>query len=287
MKAVRRHQLKNNELAQQLETFPEYLKRNANKIMLIFTAALLVGFFVRYRMNAAAARKAEVAQSLLAVRQGPRALRSYDAQVIPAELLAAYRRDTVQQITTSIDTVLREAEGDEGAPMRAEALVGRGDLNWTMANLMQLSGAATQPSLGLPRSSDEYLRAAEDAYKQVLAEYGAYPIPVASAHFGLAAIAENRRDWATARQMYANIVDNAAMPDSFKSVARRQIQIMPQIQVPMFLSTYPPSTAPSSTPATASSTSRPAANDPFSLTPRPVEATPPPTTMTAPAATQP
>src|SRR4051794_40415566 len=160
MKAERRHQLQANELARQLETFPETLKRNASTILLVVTACVVVFFVVRYRRASAENQQINLANALLNARDGPNRLRGLDMEQgqAPPELIASERNAVISGTRTAIDTILREAEGDEGMALRAEALVAKGDLNWQLANLEPLRAAATQPALALPRSKADYLK---------------------------------------------------------------------------------------------------------------------------------
>src|SRR5439155_1557079 len=80
--------------------------------------------------------------------------------------------------------------------------------------LQPLPGATTQPTLKLPRSSEEYLKSAADAYGDVVQRYANLPVPWVTAQFGLAAIAENRHDWEKAKQIYVEIQANQSVPDA-------------------------------------------------------------------------
>ncbi|CAN5669007.1 hypothetical protein BH09PLA1_BH09PLA1_29710 [soil metagenome] len=262
MKAERRHQLQNNELAKQLETLPEKLQRHASKIVLAVTFFALCLFIFRYRQNAAVARQNSLAGATAMAQLGPRQLRSFDAQFIPPEQLANYRTQITSEVNGAIDTILREAEGDEGAPLRAEALLAKGDLNWTLANLTPLPGAATQPALKL-KPPEEYLKVAESAYRDVLAAYAGQIVPWVAAQFGLAAIAENRHDWSAAQAAYAAVINNNAVPLGFQQQARAKLLMMNEIQGPMLLGQYP-ATAPSSQPTTGPSASPNSVSSDFS-----------------------
>ncbi len=252
MKAERRHQLQNNELAKQLETLPEKLQRHASKIVLAVTAVLLCVFIYRYRVNNAIQRMNALASATATAHFGPRQLRSLDAQYVPPEQLAAYRNQITSEVNTAIDTILREAEGDEGAALRAEALVAKGDLNWTLANLAPLAGAATQPALALKKPED-YLKVAESAYRDVINSYAGQKLSWVSAQFGVAAIGENRHDWPAAQAAYAAVLNNSSVPIGFQEQARRKLIIMNEIQGPVLLAAYP-ATAPSSQPTAGATT---------------------------------
>jgi hypothetical protein len=260
MKAERRHQLQDNELVKQLETLPEKLQRNASKIVLAITFFLLVFFILRYRNQAAIQRQNALAGATTTAQLGPRQLRSLDGQFIPPEQLASYRTQITSEVNGAIDTILREAEGDEGAALRADALIAKGDLNWTLANLTPLPGAATQQALRPARTTEEYLKAAETAYRDVVNAYSNHMLAWVGAQFGLAAIAENRGDWQAARDAYSTIINRKDVPIGFQQQAQGKLLILSEIQGPVLLGAYPataPSTAPSA-PSTTDSTIAPA-----------------------------
>jgi hypothetical protein len=244
MKAERRHQLQDNELVKQLETLPEKLQRHASKIVLAITFVLLCVFIYRYRVNAATQRLNALAQATATAQLGSRELRRLDAQFVPAEQMAAYRTQLTTEVNNAIDTILREADGDDGAALRADALVAKGDLNWALANLAPLPGATTQPALRLPKSPEDYLKAAEAAYRDVLNAYSNQPMPWVTAQFGLAAIAENRGEWDAARAAYTAIVNSKDTSVAFQQQARAKLLLLNEIQGPVLLSAYP-ATAPS------------------------------------------
>src|SRR5262245_41078060 len=89
MKAQRRHELQANELARQLETFPETLKRHAGTIMLVISVALVIFFLVRYRRQAAESRAVTLGNSLATARQGPMVIRTLALRRVPPEQIAA------------------------------------------------------------------------------------------------------------------------------------------------------------------------------------------------------
>lgn len=255
MKAQRRHELQANELARQLETFPETLKRNASTIMLVIAVVLVVFFLVRYRKQAAENRSNVLASSLEMARSGPLRLRTLTWYGLPPDRLAAERGVLVSQTQSAIDSVLREADGsgDDEAAMRASALVSRGDLNWYLANTPPVPGAATQPNLALPKQPDEYLRLAESDYRDVVNGYSKQIVAWVSAQLGLAAIAENRSEWDKARKIYAEVVARADVPNVFQYQAQRRMTLLKDVQSPVLIGEFnPASSMPTTVPAVPS-----------------------------------
>jgi hypothetical protein len=143
---------------------------------------------------------------------------------------------------------LRDTQDPADARVRAEALVTRGDLNWALANLPVLPGAATQPALTLPQSSAEALQSAEDAWQQVIQKYPDQMMPAVTAMFGLAAVAENRAQWDIAKAQYNAILQRADIPQSFKTAAALRLQALVRLSEPLFTGTL--TTQPTTAPAT-------------------------------------
>jgi hypothetical protein len=239
MKADRRHQLQTNELARQLETFPETLKRHANKIILAVTVLVVVIFFLRYRNEQQQMKRLAVANAMAVAQTYPAALRSLDWQNLAPREIAQRRKQVIEDTNDAIETLLRDAEGDNAAAMRAEAMVARGDLNWSLANALELPGATTEPALKLPRAREEYLKTASDAYADVVRSYASQITAWTSAQFGLAAIAENRGEWDKAKEIYNAVIANKDVPESFRFQATvRVTNILPQIRNPVLIGAF-------------------------------------------------
>ena len=73
------------------------------------------------------------------------------------------------------------------------------------------------------------LQQAETAYQSVLDRFADQSQAVTAAHFGLAAIAENRGKWDAAKQHYDAILNGDAI-DGYKEVARRRERALAQLQ---------------------------------------------------------
>ncbi|MGH7178945.1 MAG: hypothetical protein ACREJC_16330 [Tepidisphaeraceae bacterium] len=244
MKAQRRHELEMNSLAKSLETFPETAKRYAPTVLLMLAVFFAVYAIMKYRRNAATQRSALVTNSIAKARNGIATLRQIELFGAVPEQLAQQRNSLSQDIANAIDDVLRNAEGASEMTFRAEAILARGDLHWTLANLAPLPGATTQPMLLPPKSQEELLRLAEEGYNEVLAPaYSAQKESQISARFGLAAISENRHDFVLARKIYSEIRDSKDVPDVYRIQASFRIQLLPQFERPILLGAWP-ATAP-------------------------------------------
>jgi hypothetical protein len=219
----------------------------------------------------------QLSNAMAIIQQGPTQLRALDTMGAPPDQVATARSQVVKETGEAITTVLADAEGPHEAAMRAEALSARGDLNWALASIRPLRGATTNPSLKLPRSEEEYLKAAEDAYSEVIKRYPSQPTAWVTAQLGLAAIAEDRRDWDKAKQIYAEVAAKQDIADVYRTQATlRMNNVLPQIKNPVLIGTYgAAATAPTTSPAGGLGGASPVGPDAFSLTPT----APPPSTQ--------
>src|SRR5690606_3349199 len=115
----------------------------------------------------------------------------------------------------ALDSVINDPSQGK---LHAQALVTRGDLYWTLANLPPAPGAATQPTLRIAKTAAQYLTLAENAYQRA-SDQKADPISAAVARLGLAAIAENRGQWEEARAIYEGLAGDETVLPSLKDQA--------------------------------------------------------------------
>ena len=125
---------------------------------------------VRYRIN--------VAQERLFAAQQSLGIAADDLRRLKDCVQSGNGRDSVHEgprgilfgwAATGGRGVSESARSQEA--MKAEALLGQGDLNFEMANTPELPGAATQPALRLADPEDSLLSNASDAYSQILQNY--------------------------------------------------------------------------------------------------------------------
>lgn len=252
MKAERRHDLKTNTLARRLEALPIAGKQYGTRILVGAILVVLVFLLVRFRMNTAAEREKQSADSLTNARLQIDQL----AQLQPSPLspvdpapIAQQRQYFVDEARRNIQQVLDDA-GAKQTHLRAEALVARGDLYWTLAHLTELPGATTQPSLQVEPAPADALKQSEDAYNDVLQQYGDEHLSTASARFGLAAIAEERKDWQGARSQLQAIVDDKNVADTFHKQAENELAQLSTLEHPIYVGSAEEST-PSTNPTAA------------------------------------
>lgn len=249
MKAERRHELQENTLAHVLSNFPLYLSVYAGRIITVVLVVALVFLLFRYRAAAKQQQFETTRINLAQAREATFQLGQLVGGFREPTQTAQLRSQLLLDANAAIDAVLANADTDT---IKAEALVSRGDLYWTAANLPDLSGAATQPALALPEPRDELLAKATGAYEQVLSQHPKQSLAVASALMGLAAIAENRGQFDEALKRYEQM-KTADIPQLFKALAEGRIAQMPLIRVQrrIVAATMPafdvPATAPGAT----------------------------------------
>jgi hypothetical protein len=222
-------------LSKELDGFPGFLRRWGNTILTTALIAASVVMLVRWRMLS-------VEQARLALLNSLTNARDYVTQLRPGNLpatatpeyLAGFRADRASRATAEISSVLNTTNDPA---LKASALITRGDLYWHLANFPDLPGAATQPSLRSSESREELLKKSADAYNEVLKSdaYVKQHDAMVSAHFGLAAIAENRGEWDTARRELELITnDTDALPVLIQQ-AKSQLDALPEIESPLYL----------------------------------------------------
>ena len=250
MKAERRHELQQNSLAKVLSDLPLYIRFHSNKILIGIIFICLLILLIRYRANAARQQREMIQSSLIAAHNGVEQLQYLDEATRDDSARSENRKKVTREVQSAVDAIL-DGSSDAEPTVKAEALLARGDLNWTLANLAPLAGAATQPSLALPQSPTQYLEASESAYLEVLRDYQDNTFAKSAALLGLAAIEENRGGWDKAADYYKKIQSDDHVAETYKIFADGRLRSIPQLKQPVFLgsfSTTQPSSQPSSQP---------------------------------------
>ena len=225
MKAQRRHELQHNVLDTELATIIEFLRRRGATIVwcaLIAALVISVALYVHHRRQGRLNVPQQKYDRLERLAGSPRA--------VPAELLKGFRE-------------LADQRDNEQVAAMASVWVGDICLRQYLVDTLLTS----------PERSDR-LREARESYQKVLREFGDFPLATAKARLGLAGLAENRRDTATAKAQYAAL---AAMGDSAGPIVRRlaleSVRRLENPGDPVRLAATlpaPPTTAPASRPAT-------------------------------------
>jgi hypothetical protein len=260
MKAQRRHELKENSLIRSLKQLPSAGQQYGSRIALGIVLVAVVVLVIRSRMNASADRLNMAQQSLNQAGGDLFQLKERLVSQPGGESQVAQDRQALYSDGIKLADDAIEKAGAKDMHIKAQALLYKGDLNFELANLPPLPGAATQPSLGPDEKPQELLDHAEAAYSQVLSDCPDELFPVTAAHFGLAAVAENRAmtdhsQWEVARQHYQSILDSGAAP-AFKNLASQRLALLTQLQQPVLTDVPPmfpgalsrPTTAPAAPP---------------------------------------
>jgi CCR4-NOT transcriptional regulation complex NOT5 subunit len=124
----------------------------------------------------------------------------------------------------------------------------------------------------LPQTDEQLLQKAADAYQAVVADPKAPKESEVSARLGLAAVAENRKQWDQAKDQYQKIVDDPAAPKPLKDLAAgslsrleiiRKAPLIGQPATLPALATQPAttSTAPAATSTAPSTSTAPTTGD--------------------------
>lgn len=232
MKAQRRQELKSNSLLWTLQGLPEQIKKYQSQIALVMVLIALAIVLVRYRINAAAQRTYDAQQAMgIATEDLTQLSRLNFYEGDDMEGFAKAREEKFADGLQQADTAFQKAP-DSMAAMKAQALLYKGDLNFRMANFPALPGSDTRPSLLPSESQDTLLSGATDAYQQVLQTYPDQKFAVVAAHFGLAAIDENKGNWDDAKTQYQAILTGDA-EQAFKDAAKQRIDLLPQLSQPV------------------------------------------------------
>ena len=231
MKAERRHELKTNTLAHQLENLPEFGRQYGTKILLAIVAVLAIVVFVRYQARASREAREQAADTFAAALSGINNLDRIP-NMLDGRAAAEQRKQVQEQAARAIQQVLDQSKD---ASLRADALLVRGDLNWKLATLPEIRGAETQPSLRLAESDTDLLEKARVAYEAAASADGARPLTVANARLSLAAVAEEQSKWDEARKHYEQLVADPRTPEPFKHDARVRSEELADISKPILL----------------------------------------------------
>lgn len=244
MKTQRRHELKQNALAVVLWGVPEIWKKYGTRIILGLILLALVAVWIRYRITQGQEKLAMAQQSLGEADQCLGRLERLLVAGPGEEAAVAQQRQLWYSDGIRLADDALDKSGDQQQQLKAQTLLCKGDLNFEMANLPDLRGAATQPSLRPELSKTDLLSNAEDAYQSLVQDYPQQAFEVMAAHFGLAAVAEDRAaegggsdasQWDRARQQYETVINDPGTPRPFKEMAASRLRLVGQMQQPALI----------------------------------------------------
>lgn len=231
MKSERRHELHTNSLDQALRRTPEFLREHGSKVLLGIIVILLIAILIHTRSRRNKEELDAGWANITAARNAIERLGALPSQVTSPTTLVDLRRQMIENASSALSSVV----GAGNKQLAAEAYLLRGDLNWTLANTPDIPEAATRPALKLEGSSEDYLRQAEEAYNKVVRVYGEQQLSAMNARFGLAAIAENKRDFKTARSIYQEIKGDPKTVPSYKTLAEVRLGMLDIVETPVYI----------------------------------------------------
>jgi hypothetical protein len=233
MKSDRRHTVKFNQTEEDTSDFADWLKEYWPRIAMGVVLVVLIGILIYQRISAARDRSSAAGGNLAMARYNIQQLEAFNPMRAADQEQAATLRE--QYADTARDALAAAQKNSSDSLILSEAEVARGDLNWTLANLPALPGATTRPALRPPQTEDEYLKQAGEAYYALLQKYPNEWMAAVSAHFGLAAIAENQGNWDAARKEYSAVSQKKNIPQTFRDQADARIDDLEKLQEPVVL----------------------------------------------------
>jgi hypothetical protein len=278
MKAQRRHELQENELAKVIKNAPTFWQESGGKFLAGAIVVLIIVILIQYRVSSRRTSQAQALQEISTARR------------VTEELANVVFGDPNDQATRrrlffndANDALARAMQASDDPKLQAEALVAKGDLNWQLAALPPVPGATTQQALQV-RDPKDLLANSAEAYQAVLSNFSDQKYAAIAARFGLAAIAENRKDWDTAKSHYEKAaVETKGMP-AYQSMASVRLGLLDQLKTPVIIgkpATQPELGAPPATTQISPLVAAPAG--PPSPATTQATAAPPAATTTAPA----
>jgi hypothetical protein len=247
MKSERRHELKTNSLSLMLLDLPGTIKDNLSNILLFIFIILLGVALYYYRSTAQQKAVAVAVEGISVARDGINELQR--TPPFDPDFYGRRRQQLSADAATAISQVLTTSHDNHAL---AEALLAKGDLNWTLANSPEFPGATTRPYLKTDSTPSEYLKEASAAYQEVLAKYPEEKNAVIAAHFGLAAIAENQHNWDAAKSQYDTLLADQSLTAAYHDFAQTRMQELPGLSKPARIGN--PTTAPAALPTSAPTT---------------------------------
>jgi tetratricopeptide (TPR) repeat protein len=268
MKSEHRHDLQTNDLAKSLMTFPDYVREYGGRVALGLAIVVLAVILIMQRTNRSQAEsiryRDDLAFARTVIERVSNAGVNFQGGTTfdPGNPAIGDARRRLRDV--------RENASDKA--VLAQALLAQGDLAWALGNFPEPSTASTQPAPKLEKERPEFQADAKTAYQQIVSQYPDQTIPFLASHFGLAAIAENARNWDEARKEYQIVKDHPEAIESYKRLADRQLKALDDLRHPVLIGQVPdklelptppntltPSTAPSSQATTRPTTTPTAA----------------------------
>lgn len=208
-----------------------FWERNGNRILLGLTLLALLYAAFQYRRTAERRALESSWDGLEAARMQVGRFRSLDIGRMPPEQIVAEAVGVEGRVTPALDAI---ADDTDHPKVATQALVARGDLYWTLANLPALATVpTTQPAPRPSKTPEEYLSRAEGSYKRAV-QLNGDAVSVGAARMGIAAIAENRGQWDEAKKIYDTLAADTKVAAAVQTLAKGRSAILEQIRRPLF-----------------------------------------------------
>jgi predicted negative regulator of RcsB-dependent stress response len=244
MKAERRHKLQQSDLAKVITKAPTFWQESGGKLLAGVIIVLVIVILFQYRMRTKRQGIQQASQEISTARRINEEIQQLAVLAgAPTQEMATRRR---VYFNDANDALTRAMQVTDDPKLQAEALLAKGDINWSLAMLPAIPGASTQPSLGVKDPKDLLANAAE-AYKAVLDNYPDQKYAVIAARFGMAAINENRGEWDAAKAQYEKAALDAKNFPAYQSLASIKLTTLNELKAPVI--TGKPSTMPDIPPA--------------------------------------
>jgi hypothetical protein len=218
-----------------------FLNKYGNSIATSVLIAAAIILFFRWRTASAEKAHNELANTLQIAQSQVDGLRSGRFAATGGSSADAMK--ALQQSQTQATSAIEQLIGntDAGPQVRAQAFVLRGDMYWYLANLPPLAGSESEASLRLPESPDTLLTKSAESYQQVLKDqtFADQHQQINAAHMGLAAIAENKGDWDTAKKEFDAVINDPNAVPVLADAAKAQLAGLTELKTPVYIA--PPS----------------------------------------------
>jgi hypothetical protein len=146
----------------------------------------------------------------------------------PAEMVSQQQR----QLFNDTNNLIGNAIGiSDDRKVQSEALIAKADLNYALAMMPSVQAASTQPILVI-KEPKELLENAGEAYRTVINNYTDQKYAVVAARFGLATLAENRRDFDAAKQQYDQLALETRDMAAYQQMASLRLNMLEQLRNP-------------------------------------------------------
>ncbi len=212
---------------------------HGTKILIVLTGAVLLFAVITLRQSTERAARETAAAQLADAQIRLEAFQSLQLAMAEPVAYAAFRDEFAATVPVVLDQIIATEPSEA---LTARALVMKGDVLWTLALSPRLAEATTRPALDLREDRAELLSRAEQAYQETIERFETQSTPVAMAKLGLAALAENRREWDAARTLYQQVADMQNIATSYQWLAGSRAALLAELQRPVRLAS--PTTLP-------------------------------------------